>query len=58
MHFGNVVVSLRDQEIYQQIDELSQNVHEYFLDAPNSKTAALKAQNNAKVLKKDADELS
>jgi hypothetical protein len=46
------------QEIYQQIDELSQNVHEYFLDAPNSKTAALKAQNNAKVLKKDADELS
>ena len=46
------------QEIYQQIDELSQNVHEYFLDAPNSKSAALAAQTNAKVLKKDADELS
>jgi len=45
-------------EIYQQIDELSENVNDYFLDSPNAKSSAIKAQGNAKILKKEADDLS
>jgi len=44
-------------EIYDQIDALSKNVNEYFLDAPDAKSSALKAKQNAETLKKDTKEL-
>lgn len=44
-------------EIYNQIDELSRNVNDYFLNSPNDKGAAAKASQNASVLKKETEEL-
>jgi hypothetical protein len=44
-------------EIYEQIDKLSKNVNTYFLSAPDDKTAAVKASQNAEVLKKETEEL-
>ena len=43
-------------EIYDQMDKLSRNVNTYFLNSPDAKQAALKAQKNAFTLKKDVDE--
>tara|TARA_B100000700_G_scaffold322729_1_gene424923 strand:- start:703 stop:1635 length:933 start_codon:yes stop_codon:yes gene_type:complete len=43
-------------EIYDQMDKLSRNVNTYFLNSPDAKQAALKAQKNATTLKKDVDE--
>jgi hypothetical protein len=44
-------------EIYQQLDLLSNNVNTYFLSSPDSKDSALKARQNAEILKKDTEEL-
>ena len=44
-------------EIYQQIDLLSNNVNTYFLESPDEKDAALKARQNAEVLKKETQDL-
>ena len=44
-------------EIYQQLDLLSTNVNTYFLSSPDSKDSALKARQNAEILKKDTEEL-
>ena len=44
-------------EIYDQIDSLSTNVNTYFLESPDGKGNALKARENAIVLKKDTEEL-
>jgi|TARA_E500000331_G_scaffold337911_1_gene366559 hypothetical protein len=44
-------------EIYKQIDDLSSNVNDYFLNSPNDKGAAVKASQNAEVLKKETKEL-
>jgi len=44
-------------EIYNQIDSLSSNVNTYFLESPEAKAAALKARENAVMLKKETDEL-
>jgi len=43
--------------IYEEIEELSNNVSLYFLDAPEAKSAALKAQKNAQILKVKSDDL-
>ena len=45
-------------EIYQQLDLLSKNVNEYYLQAPDAKDSALRARQNAQTLKKDTEELS
>jgi hypothetical protein len=45
-------------EIYQQLDLLSQNVNEYYLQAPDAKDSGLRARQNAQTLKKDTEELS
>ncbi len=45
-------------EIYQQLDLLSKNVNEYYLQAPDAKDSALRARQNAQSLKKDTEELS
>ena len=50
---GSVLV-----EIYQQLDLLSKNVNEYYLQAPDAKDSALRARQNAQTLKKDTEELS
>jgi hypothetical protein len=42
-------------EIYQQLDNLTKNVNEYFLE--NKKDAAVRAQSNAAVLKSETDQL-
>ena len=45
-------------DIYQQIDELSTNVNTYFLESPDAKlSASTAARQNAKTLKRDAEEL-
>ena len=44
--------------IYQQIDELGNNVNTYFLESPDAKlSASAAARQNAEALKKDAEEL-
>lgn len=45
-------------EIYQQLDLLSKNVNQYYLQAPDAKDSGLKARQNAQTLKKDTEELS
>lgn len=45
-------------EIYDQIDSLSKNVNEYFLEAPQAKESALRAQQNAIQLRKDTEDLT
>ena len=45
-------------EIYDQIDSLSKNVNEYFLEAPQAKESALRAQQNAVQLRKDTEDLT
>ena len=44
--------------IYKQIDELSLNVNQYFLNSPEAKESALKAQANAAALKQGTEELA
>ena len=44
-------------EIYSQLEQLTGNVNTYFLSSPESKNAALKAQQNADALKKDTEKL-
>ena len=44
--------------IYKQIDELSLNVNQYFLNSPESKESAMKAQANAVALKQGTEELA
>lgn len=50
---GSIMLS-----IYRQIDELTMNINQYFLNSPESKESALKAQANAAALKKDTEELT
>ncbi len=45
-------------EIYQQLDLLSKNVNQYYLQAPDAKDSGLKARQNAQTLKQDTEELS
>lgn len=45
-------------EIYDQIDSLSTNVNEYFLESPDKKESALRAQKNAVQLRKDTEDLT
>lgn len=44
--------------IYKQIDELSLNINKYFLNSPEAKDSALKAQANAVALKQGTEELA
>ena len=44
-------------DIYSQLENLTNNVNTYFLNSPESKGAALKAQANAEALKKDTEKL-
>ena len=47
----------RVTEIYEQLDQFSQNINRYFLSSPEEKSSALRAKTNAQALKQKTEEL-